>query len=265
MAVCSGLEVDAHWAARLAREGARHAALMGARGVRSKADASVVTDADLAVEDLVMARIAKRFPRDSRLGEEHGLHEGTSGRIWMVDPIDGTSNFAAGLPLWGTSIGLVQGSRSILGAIHLNASSATLFGWDGGGAWHGRRRLKADPSHLTPTTPVACHFHGREPVLPMLWVLMGCPVKIRALGSVVTAAGELLLGRLGAVVDGGWPWDLAAASCLLKESGFRVAALDPEGRPGRLLPLRPGTREQRFLAGHPNVVRGLLATKPPDA
>lgn len=262
MAAPDGPEADARWAARLAREGARHAVRVGARGIRSKADASVVTDADLAVEDLVMARISRRFPGDGRLGEEHGFHEGTSGRIWMVDPIDGTSNFAAGLPLWGTSIGLVEDGRSILGAVHLHASDATLFGWKGGGAWCGRRQLAAVRGPLAPATPVGFHLYGREPLPPLLATLTGLPVKIRALGSVVSAAGELLLGRLGAIVDGGWPWDLAAVSCLLRESGFRIAALDG---PGRLRPLHPETREQRFLAAHPGVVRTLLEASAREA
>ena len=82
-----------------------------------KADASPVTLADRAAEAAMRALIAAEMPQDGIIGEEFGTHEGTSGRSWVLDPIDGTTGFLAGRPLFGTLIALVVDGWPVLGII----------------------------------------------------------------------------------------------------------------------------------------------------
>lgn len=77
----------------------------------------MVSKADREVEDLIRDRLRAAFPEDAQLGEEHGLEAGTSGLTWVVDPIDGTAPYLNGLPGWCVSIGLMDGSGPMLGAI----------------------------------------------------------------------------------------------------------------------------------------------------
>lgn len=85
----------------------------------SKADGSPVTQADIAVEQRLRELIASRHPDDAVLGEEEGSSPGTSGRQWILDPIDGTSAFAHGVPLWSTLIALYDDHGPSVGVISL--------------------------------------------------------------------------------------------------------------------------------------------------
>jgi myo-inositol-1(or 4)-monophosphatase len=106
---------------------------------RRKGPHDVVTAVDHASERLIMDRLAAAYPADRRLGEETGLSKRPrgreSGRTWIVDPLDGTINYAAGLPIWCVSIGLAIGSRVELGVIRDAVHDATFAAIRGRGAW----------------------------------------------------------------------------------------------------------------------------------
>ena len=81
--------------------------------VRHKADKTLVTDADTGIERMVRDRLATVFPEDRIMGEEEGGTWEGAGRVWIVDPIDGTANFARAIPIWATLIALqVDGESS---------------------------------------------------------------------------------------------------------------------------------------------------------
>jgi len=86
----------------------------GTFAVSLKPDDSPVTEADLAVEAMVRERLAERFPDDAVIGEEEG-GDAREGRVWVVDPIDGTKNFADGVPVWATLLALQVDGRGVLG------------------------------------------------------------------------------------------------------------------------------------------------------
>lgn len=86
-------------------------------GLETKADASPVTLADRAAEGAMRALIERAFPADAIIGEEYGVKDGTSGRAWVLDPIDGTRAFIAGRPIFGTLIGLMIEGWPMLGVI----------------------------------------------------------------------------------------------------------------------------------------------------
>ena len=83
-----------------------------------KADGSLVSEADRAVEQLIRRRLQARWPHDGLIGEELGIDDLTQARVWCLDPIDGTHNFVAGLPLWVVSIGLCEHGLPTAGVVH---------------------------------------------------------------------------------------------------------------------------------------------------
>jgi fructose-1,6-bisphosphatase/inositol monophosphatase family enzyme len=122
---------DLELAAQLVRDAGRLAQRMRAEGLDAEQKTSVsdvVTAADRAAEELVMTRLRTERPDDSILGEEGASHTGTSGRTWVIDPVDGTYNFVAGLDWWCSAVALSDGTDLLLGAVHHPASGTTYAG-----------------------------------------------------------------------------------------------------------------------------------------
>ena len=125
------LPADAELAARLVRGAGELAHRMRADGLSAQAKTSVsdvVTAADHAAERLVVDTLATERPEDGVLGEEGSAREGRSGRTWVIDPVDGTYNFVAGLDWWCSAIALTDGDRLVLSAVHHPATGRTLVG-----------------------------------------------------------------------------------------------------------------------------------------
>ena len=116
--------------------------------IETKPDRSFVTDADRAVEDALRTRIETDRPDDSFFGEESGRSErGT--RRWIIDPIDGTSNFLRGVPNWATLIALEIDEVPTVGVVSAPAFGARWWAETGGGAWGWRRGEEARPLHVS--------------------------------------------------------------------------------------------------------------------
>jgi histidinol-phosphatase len=119
---------------------------LGEFEVQQKADLSPVTIADITVETVVREMIADRFPGDAVTGEEHG--EGAGERVWIVDPIDGTKNFADGVPIWATLLALQVDGRSVLGLIGAPAMGERYEAVRGMGARWNERELRVSDRKL---------------------------------------------------------------------------------------------------------------------
>lgn len=107
-----------------------------------KPDQSIVTNIDRAIEDLVRREILERFPGDAFYGEESGGDPTAAERLWIVDPIDGTTNMVLGLPIWGVSIGLAIRGEPALGAFAMPLTQETFWFERGGGAYRNDDRLQ---------------------------------------------------------------------------------------------------------------------------
>jgi histidinol phosphatase-like enzyme (inositol monophosphatase family) len=126
------------FAVEIAREaGNSTLAWFGSRDleVETKENDSPVTVADRKAEEILRRRISDAFPDDGILGEEFGEVRGSSGRRWILDPIDGTIAFVRGVPLYGTLLGLEEDGRMVLGAVHLPALGELIYAARGEGAW----------------------------------------------------------------------------------------------------------------------------------
>jgi histidinol phosphatase-like enzyme (inositol monophosphatase family) len=138
----SGHDTLLHAALEAARLGGRTALAQWRAGILTewKADGSPVTAADRAAEAAIREWVAKHFPGDGVLGEEMGETPGTTGRRWVIDPIDGTKVFVAGVPLWGSLVAVMEGDRVLAGAADYPAVNESLAAAPGEGCWHNGRR-----------------------------------------------------------------------------------------------------------------------------
>jgi histidinol-phosphatase len=191
--------------------------------VETKPDLTPVTDADRAVERALRELIAAKRPGEGVLGEEEG-DDGGAVR-WILDPIDGTRNFARGVPVWATLIALERD-----GSVECAVASAPALGrrwWAtrGGGAFADGRRARVSAVAALADASVSCtHARDLERLEPQAW-------HARGLGDF----WHLLLvaeGSLDAAVDARLAlWDYAAPALIVEEAGGRVSTLD--GAPPR--------------------------------
>jgi histidinol-phosphatase len=204
--------------------------------VTSKPDRSPVTDADTTVEDAVRALIAAHRPYDSVVGEERGGTIG-QGRVWVLDPIDGTKNFLRGVPAWATLIALVDNGKPTVGVISAPALHRRWWAATFEGAWtsdaDGARRISVswvanlDDAYLS-TTDLASWttYHSRERYLS----LVDACWESRAFGDFwqhcLVAEGSIDLAA-EPIVN---PWDVAAVQVIIEEAGGRFTDLSGEAR-----------------------------------
>lgn len=205
--------------------------------VESKEDATPVTAADRAAEELLRQLIADAFPSDAILGEEFPARDGDSGFRWILDPIDGTKSFIHGVPLFGTLIGVERDGESVLGVIHVPVLRETVYAAVGGGAWHRAGDAAPRPARVSATarlseslflTSSVANFDrvGRHDAFDRL---VACCKLTRTWGDcfgyllVATGRAEIMIDPIAAV------WDMAALKPIIEEAGGRFT--DWQGRP----------------------------------
>lgn len=116
---------------------------IGSLVVESKGPQDRVSQADRNVETLMRDMIADSFPDDGIIGEEHKASDGTSGFTWIIDPIDGTNNFVAGIPVWTTVLACVNETQTLVGIIHDPNMNEMFYCSSGGGAFLNGEAIKA--------------------------------------------------------------------------------------------------------------------------
>lgn len=200
--------------------------------------ADIVTEADREVEALIRARLQAARPDDGFLGEESGDADGTSGITWVVDPIDGTVNYAFGMPSYAVSIAAVTGSRdpgrwrAVAGVVHAPALRETFRAAEGEGAWLGDRRLRVTedaPAGALVATGLGYDSTTHAGDLETLSRVMPLARDIRRIGAASLDLAFVAAGRLDAYFERGLkPWDVAAGRLLVDEAGGRTGWFDPD-------------------------------------
>ena len=206
--------------------------------VSFKGAVDLVTEADLAAETLIREELGKSFPGDPMLGEEGGGGHCAQDRIWVVDPLDGTTNYAHGLPLFSVSIALCEQGKPCAGAVYQPMLDELFHARRGGGAWrNGRRIAVSGRSRLDRSLAVTGFPYDIQAsvgrVLRPLEQMLKAARGVRRLGS---AAMDLCYVAAG-IFDLFWeinlkPWDVAAGWLLVEEAGGVVT--DFSGRPHHL-------------------------------
>ena len=197
--------------------------------VRRKADRTLVTEADLAIERMVRDELAAAFPGDRILGEEEGGSLATEGRLWVLDPIDATANFARGIPIWATLLGLLEDGETVVGV-----ASAPALGERYSAAQAAGATMNGEPIRVSDVAAIGdAHVSIHEPE-----ILLGGPLR-QAVERIVVDCwrprafgdfwGHLLVAR-GAVDATIEPtlklWDVAALRVIVAEAGGRITTFD---------------------------------------
>jgi myo-inositol-1(or 4)-monophosphatase len=203
--------------------------------VEKKGSINLVTEVDLEVERMFRALVAERFPGHVVLGEEY--QEGDRsvippGYCWVFDPIDGTTNFAHGLPIFCASLGLERDGERVLGVVY-DPTRRELFSAErGGGAFLNGQRLHVSETRTLINAMLCTGFpydvHGsRDEIVGLFGEFVGRARAVRRLGSAALDLCYVAAGRF----DGFWeqrlhPWDTCAAALIIEESGGRVSRFD---------------------------------------
>lgn len=186
----------------------------------------LVTDADRAAETAVLERLTLSFPNAAILAEEGGMRAGSSGERWIVDPLDGTTNFAHGYPLYCVSIGYERDGELIAGVIYAPAIDECFTARRGAGA-----RLNGAPIRVSNVERVrdAMVCTGFQPSDfarngPWFAAMSDRAQAVRRDGSAALDLAFVACGRF----DGFWefdlnPWDVAAGMLLVREAGGAVS------------------------------------------
>ncbi|MDX2376779.1 inositol monophosphatase [Microbacterium sp. LRZ72] len=196
--------------------------------------ADIVTEADREVERLIRDRLEVERPGDGFLGEESGAAAGSTGLTWVVDPIDGTVNYAYGIPGYAISIGVVEGApepaawTALAGVVHNPATGETFRAVKDGGAHLGGRRLAVNAEPADAGALIATGFSydpdERAAQLAVLARVLPMARDIRRMGAASLDLAAVAAGRVDAYYERGlWPWDMAAGGLLVEEAGGRFA------------------------------------------
>ena len=230
--------------------------------VSAKRAGDFVSEADVAAERHLRQVLCAAFPGDGWLGEETGASGAETRRIWVVDPLDGTTNFLRGLGHWCVSVGLEIDGQPVLGVIRDPLRDETFWAAPGAGG-----HLNGHPITPAPTTTLASALFGTGiPFGTMAFIpdhaadiarLMPHCAGVRRMGAAALDLAYVACGRL----DGFWerrlrPWDIAAGLALLREVGARTESLDPAEDPWR-----HGT----ILTATPHLFAAFAAVLRPDA
>jgi histidinol-phosphatase len=227
------LDADLDLALRLA-DAAREISLSRFRGPfqkRLKADGSIVTEVDEAVEDELRELLARERPKDAILGEERGA-SGDGERRWIIDAIDGTLSFAAGKPGWGTLIALEVAGDVVVGVCDDPPIDRRYWAVKGAGAFRTDGASQPKRLQVSGTTELK---RARSFVPPPEWVrgdeahamAIALAAATRPTESEDHPALQVAFGGYDvAVFFMAGPWDLAAPSLVVNEAGGRFTDLD---------------------------------------
>jgi len=202
--------------------------------IRKKAAAEIVTEADIESEEVIVSTIQAEFPDHAVLGEECGLITGESEYKWIVDPLDGTVNFAHQIPIFSISIALAVRDSIVLGIILDPVNNELYSAVSGQGA-----QLNGQPIQVSATGTISESLlvtgfpYNVQEIFDSVMVRYGNLLKtshaVRRLGSAAHDLGYVPCGRF----EGFWeqclkPWDSAAGALIVAEAGGRVTSFSDE-------------------------------------
>jgi myo-inositol-1(or 4)-monophosphatase len=206
--------------------------------IRKSSDIDLVTEADLAAERLIVDAIRTRFPGHAILSEE-GLGDsrqavGEASSLWLVDPLDGTVNYAHGFPVWGVSLALAERDRVVLAVTYDPLRDEIFWAERGRGAWcDGEPARVSEVSGLRDALVATGFAYKRATLadnnLAQFSAVMPRVQGVRRAGAAVIDLAHLAAGRL----DAYWemhlqPWDWAAGWLLVEEAGGVVTSMSGE-------------------------------------
>ena len=228
------------------------------RALIDKGDYGFATVVDMEVERLVRAHLHEHTPGIPFLGEEEGGAGLTSDALWLLDPIDGTSNYADGSPLCAISLALLRHGRPVLGIVAAPLIGERFVAVEGAGAFLNGTPIEVAPrevgDRLIGLSDFAFgrkHRHSNRLRLAVIEQLVERSMRLRLHGSVALDLAWLAAGRMsGTIALSNRPWDVGAGVVLIREAGGEV--FDAQGDPY-------GPQSDSMLAAVPALRETLVA------
>ena len=208
----------------------------GSLQVTQKGAVDLVTDVDLALEELIREAVTRRFPEHTILSEERGQDETApqADYVWMVDPLDGTTNYVHGHPVFCISVGLLYRGECLLGCVYDPLRDELFYAAHGKGATLNGNQIAVSGTDILISSLLSTGFPYEratidESNVTQLGKLIDRIQGVRRSGSLALDLAYVAAGRL----DGHWefhvkPWDTAAGGLLVKEAGGRVSGVELE-------------------------------------
>ena len=198
-----------------------------------------VTEVDRAAEEAIISTLLSAYPGHGILAEESGQEHGAknSDYVWIIDPLDGTTNFVHGVPCYCISIALVDGTEPLLGVVHEVTRDERFTAWKNGGAYLNGAPIRVSPRKELQESLLATGFpyddFGYEAeYMDLLRELMHRTRGIRRLGSAAADLAYVACGRFEAFYEYGLnSWDVAAGVLLVREAGGKVSGFAPSKDP----------------------------------
>lgn len=237
--------MDVNEALELAERAARAGAVIlaerfrGARTLVSSKSSStdMVTDADQASEDAILAVLRSHRPDDAVLGEESGATEGSSGLRWVVDPLDGTTNFLYGIPQFAVSVAVEDGEGGLAGCVFDPIEDECFTAGRGVGAFCNGRDIDVSAADDLSRSLIATGFSylasERATAARMLPTILPAVRDIRRPGSAALDLAWVACGRVDGYYEAPvFPWDGAAGVILVREAGGTIRPMPAIGPSG---------------------------------
>jgi len=189
------------------------------------------TNADLASEKLIIKAIKKEFPEHAILAEESGANTKESDYCWVIDPLDGTRNFQARMPIWCVSIALLKDGEPILGVIYCPVLDELHSARTDGGAWlNGKKLAVSDNASLQNATVIAgipglCYGSQHDRAVRKMSKILKNVFRVRSLGAAAYENMLVARGAADAYIDLSGStkiWDVAAAIVIIREAGGMI-------------------------------------------
>lgn len=200
-------------------------------GFELKGEFDLITEADRASEKLVVERLRAQFPSHGIVAEEGGGHDGPSEFLWYVDPLDGTTNFAHGYPVFNVTLALERAGERIAGVIYDPIQDEMFAAERGGGAYLNNRRIHVSRTQRLGDCLVSTGFPSRkrhQNINVHFYYQMAMATHgVRRGGSAAIDLAYVASGRLDAFWEFGLnPWDMAAGLLMVTEAGGAVSDMN---------------------------------------
>lgn len=191
----------------------------------------LVSKVDREAEEAIRRVIGSEFPQHSILGEELESKETDSSYRWIIDPLDGTTNFLTNNPFFNTSIALAQEGKPIVGVVYNPLLDELFWAEVGEGAYLNQNQIQVAPtSNLEEAILTFCHGKSKrsiKSIIPIYRQLKLEAIDARQLGSGALELCYVAAGRVDAFLDNGiYPWDVAAGSLIASEAGAEITDLE---------------------------------------
>lgn len=200
--------------------------------VEQKGAQDFVSEADKNVELLIRERLAREWPNDGVVGEEHAASTGSSGFRWVIDPIDGTTNFVNGIPAWTIVLAGVFGGQTQVGVIHDPNVNETFVAVRGGGATLNGKPIRVADGVALNSGTVAVGYSNRveaRRVVPLIGSVIESGAMYHRNASGALSLAYVSAGRLlGYLEEHMNAWDCLAGQLLVAEAGGRVEDQDAD-------------------------------------